>query len=39
MSTYIDQVKIGRYIAAKRKGLGLTQAQLADKLGMRAGVW
>ena len=29
MSTYIDQVKIGRYIAAKRKGLGLTQAQLA----------
>ena len=34
MSTYIDQAKIGRYIAAKRKGLGLTQAQLADKLGM-----
>jgi hypothetical protein len=22
MSTYIDQVKIGRYIAAKGKGLG-----------------
>ena len=30
----MDLVKIGKYIAAKRKELGLTQRQLADKLGM-----
>lgn len=30
----MDTVKIGRYIAEKRKGLGLTQKQLAEKLGM-----
>lgn len=30
----MDLIKIGRYIAGKRKGLGLTQRQLADKLGM-----
>ncbi len=30
----MDMVKIGRYIAEKRKGLGLTRRQLADKLGM-----
>lgn len=30
----MDQVKIGKYIAAKRKALGMTQVQLADKLGM-----
>lgn len=30
----MDTVKIGRYIAEKRKGLGLTQRQLAEKLGM-----
>lgn len=30
----MDLVKIGKYIAGKRKGLGLTQRQLADKLGM-----
>lgn len=30
----MDTVKIGRYIAEKRKGLGLTQRQLADKLRM-----
>lgn len=30
----MDQVKIGQYIAGKRKGLGLTQRQLAEKLGM-----
>ncbi len=30
----MDQEKIGRYIAEKRKGLGLTQKQLAEKLGM-----
>ena len=27
-------IKIGKYIAEKRKGLGLTQKQLAEKLGM-----
>ena len=30
----MDTVKIGRYIAGKRKALGLTQKQLAEKLGM-----
>ncbi len=30
----VDLIKIGKYIAGKRKGLGLTQRQLADKLGM-----
>lgn len=28
----LDSAKIGNFIAAKRKGLGLTQQQLADKL-------
>lgn len=30
----LDQEKIGKYIAEKRKGLGLTQKQLADKVGL-----
>ena len=30
----MDQVKIGRYISEKRKALGLTQAELAEKIGM-----
>lgn len=30
----MDQEKIGKYIAAKRKALGLTQKQIAEKLGM-----
>ncbi len=30
----MDLIKIGKYIAGKRKDLGLTQRQLADKLGM-----
>lgn len=30
----MDLMKIGKYIASKRKSLGLTQAQLAEKLGM-----
>ena len=30
----MDTVKIGKYIAAKRKALGMTQAQVAEKLGM-----
>jgi transcriptional regulator with XRE-family HTH domain len=30
----MDQVKIGRYISEKRKTLGLTQTELAEKLGM-----
>ena len=30
----MDLVKIGRYIALKRKELGLTQRQLAEKLGV-----
>ncbi len=30
----MDQTKIGKYIAEKRKALGLTQMELADKLGM-----
>ena len=28
----MDQVKIGNYIAEKRKDLGMTQMQLAEKL-------
>jgi len=30
----MDLIKIGRYIAEKRKNLGMTQRQLAEKLGM-----
>ncbi len=30
----MDTVKIGKYIAGKRKTLGMTQAQVAEKLGM-----
>ena len=30
----MDLIKIGKYIAGKRKDLGLTQRQLAEKLGM-----
>ena len=30
----MDQIKIGKYIAEKRKVLGLTQRQLAEQLGM-----
>ncbi len=30
----MDLTKIGKYIASKRKKLGLTQKQLAEKLGM-----
>lgn len=30
----MDLIKIGKYIAGKRKDLGLTQKQLAEKLGM-----
>lgn len=30
----MDLAKIGKYIAEKRKALGLTQKQLAEKLGM-----
>ena len=30
----MDLVKIGKYIAEKRKALGLTQRQVAEKLGM-----
>ena len=30
----MDQQKIGRYIAERRKALGLTQAQLAQQLGV-----
>ena len=30
----MDQIKIGKYIAEKRKALGLTQMELAEKLGM-----
>ena len=28
----LDSIKVGRFIAEKRKGLGLTQQQLADRL-------
>ena len=30
----MDLIKIGKYIAGKRKSLGMTQRQLAEKLGM-----
>ena len=30
----MDQIRIGKFIAAKRKEKGLTQAQLAEKLGI-----
>ena len=30
----MDQVKIGKFIAERRRGVGLTQAQLAEKLGI-----
>ncbi len=30
----MDLIKIGKYIAKKRKALGLTQKQLAEKLNM-----
>ena len=30
----MDQIKIGRFIAARRKSVNLTQLQLADKLGI-----
>ena len=30
----MDQLKIGKFIAEKRKEKNLTQAQLADKLGI-----
>ena len=30
----MELVKIGTYIAGKRKALGLTQAQVAEQLGM-----
>ena len=29
----VDLIKIGKYIAGKRRGLGLTQKQVAEKLG------
>ena len=30
----MDLIKIGKYIAGKRKSLGMTQKQLAEKIGM-----
>lgn len=30
----MDFIKIGKYIAGKRKELGLTQRQIAERLGM-----
>ena len=30
----MDLIKIGKYIASKRKSLWMTQKQLAEKLGM-----
>ena len=30
----MDLIRIGQYIAGKRKALGLTQKQLAEKLGI-----
>lgn len=30
----MDLIKIGKYIAGKRKSFGMTQKQLAEKLGM-----
>ena len=29
----MDQIKTGKYIAGKRRALGITQEQLAEKLG------
>ena len=34
MTRWMDLIKIGKYIASKRKSLGMTQKQLAEKLGM-----
>lgn len=31
---HMDLIKIGKYIAGKRKNQGMTQKQLAEKLGM-----
>lgn len=31
---WMDLIKIGKYIAGKRKSLGMTQKQLAEKIGM-----
>ena len=30
----MDLIKIGKYIAGKRKEIGITQCQLAEQLGM-----
>ena len=30
----MDQIKIGRFIAERRKSIGLTQAQLAEQAGV-----
>ena len=30
----MDQIKIGKFIAARRKEQGMTQASLAEKLGI-----
>ena len=30
----MDLIKIGKYIAGKRKSLGMTRKQLAEKIGM-----
>ena len=35
----MDLVKIGSYIAEKRKKLGMTQKQLAEKLGNEGSVY
>ena len=32
---WMDLIKIAKYIAGKRKSLGMTQKQLAEKLGIR----
>ena len=32
---WMDLIKIGKYIAGKRKSMGMTQKQLAEKLGIR----
>ena len=34
----MDLVKIGKYIAGKRKDLGMTQKQLAEQLGEKLNV-
>ena len=31
---WMNLIKIGKYIAGKRKSLGMTQKQLAEKIGM-----